>query len=112
MTKKFDELREQMSPESRDRAHAKYKRMSKCKIPPSPDEIRQAREDAGLSQTKAGELVHVACRTWQQWEAQPEIKSHQKMHPAFWELFNLKTKKLKKIKGASPSALIGSKASR
>jgi len=65
---------------------------------PAPDEIRKARENAGLSQTKAGEMVHVTCRTWQQWEARPEIKSHQKMHPAFWELFNIKLKKLKKSK--------------
>jgi len=64
--------------------------------PPDFKEIRAEREKYGLSQTRAGELVHVSCRTWQQWEAAPEIKSHQKMHPAFWELFQIKAKKLKK----------------
>lgn len=52
---------------------------------PSPDEVRAAREAAGLTQTEAGDLVHTTCRTWQQWEA-----GDRRMHPAFWELFRLK----------------------
>jgi DNA-binding transcriptional regulator YiaG len=64
--------------------------------PPSHEEIREARKAAGLSQTAAAALVHPTCRVWQQWESAPEIKSHQKMHPAFWELFCIKVKKLKK----------------
>jgi len=31
-------------------------------------------------------LVHVALRTWQQWEA-----GDRRMHPAFWELFRIKS---------------------
>jgi DNA-binding transcriptional regulator YiaG len=54
--------------------------------PPSPDEIRQARQDAGLSQTSAGALVHSGLRTWQQWEA-----GDRAMHPGLWELFRIKT---------------------
>lgn len=53
---------------------------------PTPAEVRAAREAAGLSQTAAGALVHTTCRTWQQWEA-----GDRRMHPAFWELFRLKT---------------------
>jgi len=52
---------------------------------PAPEEIRAAREAAGISQTAAGALVHTTCRTWQQWEA-----GDRRMHPAFFELFSIK----------------------
>ena len=52
---------------------------------PAPEEIRAARDAAGLSQTAAAELVHSKLRTWQQWEA-----GDRKMHPGLWELFRLK----------------------
>ncbi len=55
---------------------------------PEPAEIRTVREAAGLSQTAAGQLLHTTCRTWQQWEA-----GDRRMHPAFWELFNIKLTK-------------------
>lgn len=53
--------------------------------PPTPEEIKAARKAAGLSQTDAGVLVHSALRSWQQWEA-----GDREMHPAFWELFQMK----------------------
>lgn len=55
---------------------------------PSPDaeQVRLARQNAGLTQTQAGALVHCSLRTWQQWEA-----GDRGMHPAFWELFLMKT---------------------
>lgn len=53
---------------------------------PSPAEIREARETAGLSQTRAAELIHSTLRTWQDWEA-----GQARMHPGLWELFRLKT---------------------
>lgn len=53
---------------------------------PSPVEIRQARIAAGLTQTQAAATVHTICRTWQQWEA-----GDRHMHPAFWELFRIKS---------------------
>jgi len=62
---------------------------------PTPSEIRQARELAGLSQTAAAELVHSTCRSWQQWEAKVGTGTHRKMHLAFWELFLIKLKKRK-----------------
>ena len=58
---------------------------------PSPPEILASRKAAGLSQTEAAVLVHTSCRTWQQWEAEEGTPSHRKMHPAFWELFRIKT---------------------
>ena len=54
---------------------------------PSPAEIRQARELAGLSQAQAAALVHAGLRSWQHWEAGDRV-----MHPAFWELFQIKTR--------------------
>ena len=54
---------------------------------PPPEAVRAARETAGLSQTEAGALLHTTCRTWQQWEA-----GDRRMHPAFWELFLLKSR--------------------
>lgn len=55
---------------------------------PSPAEIRAARETAGISQTAAADLVDTTCRVWQQWEA-----GDRRMHPAFWELFRIKSSK-------------------
>lgn len=59
-------------------------------FPPSPskDEVKAAREGAGLTQAAAGRLVYVPTRTWQKWEA-----GDQAMKPAVFELFNIKTKK-------------------
>lgn len=52
---------------------------------PRPEQIRAAREAAGLSQTEAAKLIHCSLRGWQQWEA-----GERSMHPAFWELFRHK----------------------
>ncbi|EOV4287862.1 helix-turn-helix domain-containing protein [Escherichia coli] len=56
---------------------------------PAPDEIRAAREAAGLTQSAAAALVHANLRSWQKWEA-----GERAMHPAFWELFLIKTNRL------------------
>lgn len=55
---------------------------------PSPEQIRAARNRAGLSQTKAADLIHSKLRTWQDWEAGKAA-----MHPALFELFMLKVAK-------------------
>lgn len=55
--------------------------------PPTPAQIRAAREAAGLTQTRAGAVVHVTLRAWQLWEA-----GQREMHLAFWELFLIKTR--------------------
>ena len=55
-------------------------------ISPLPQQIKEARQATGLSQKDAGEKIHSAMRTWQDWEA-----GKRKMHPAFWELFQIKT---------------------
>lgn len=53
---------------------------------PASDEIRAAREAAGLTQSAAAALVHANLRSWQKWEA-----GQRAMHPAFWELFLIKS---------------------
>ena len=55
-------------------------------ISPTPEQIKTARTDAGLTQTQAATLIYSELRTWQHWE-----KGDRRMHPAFWELFNIKT---------------------
>lgn len=61
--------------------------MGKVKIKnPLPEEIRAARESAGLTQSAAAELVHSGMRAWQMWEA-----GDRRMHPGLWELFCMKT---------------------
>lgn len=54
---------------------------------PTPAEVRARREQLGLTQTAAAAVVHTKLRAWQQWEA-----GERAMHPAFWELFTLKTR--------------------
>lgn len=52
---------------------------------PTPEEIKAARLAAGLSQLAAARRVYCGETTWQNWEL-----GTRKMHPAFWELFNMK----------------------
>jgi DNA-binding transcriptional regulator YiaG len=58
---------------------------NKKRVEPTPEEIRSARESAGLTQAQAGKLVFSPYRTWQQWEA-----GERRMHAATWQLFRLK----------------------
>ena len=62
---------------------------------PGPDEIRLAREKAGLTQTQAALLVSTAGakphRTWQNYEAPRESRDHRPIRLATWELFLLMT---------------------
>lgn len=62
---------------------------------PAPTEVSAAREAVqarlGLgitaTQTWCAEKVHTTRRVWQQWEA-----GDRRMHPAFWELFQIKSR--------------------
>ena len=60
--------------------------------PPTPAEIRAAREAAGLSQDAAAALLYKARSSWAQWEAREGSPNHRAMDPAFWELFQLKAR--------------------
>jgi putative transcriptional regulator len=52
---------------------------------PSPEQIKQARKDAGLTQSQAASLIYSKLRTWQHWET-----GDRPMHPGLFELFTLK----------------------
>lgn len=52
---------------------------------PTTAEIRAAREECNLTQSEAAELIHCTMRAWQQWES-----GERRMHPAFFELFEIK----------------------
>lgn len=54
--------------------------------PPTPEAIRTARICAGRTQSECAALVHVAQRTWQQWEY-----GERRMPPCAWELFVIKS---------------------
>lgn len=56
---------------------------------PRPEQIRAARERAGLTQTDAAALIHCTLSGWQRWE-----QGERSMHPAFWELWRLKSSAL------------------
>ena len=59
--------------------------MTRKHDPPTPEQIRAAREAAGLTQVEAADMVHAALNTWSQWE-----RGQRQMHAAFWELFRIK----------------------
>ena len=52
---------------------------------PTTVEIRDARIAADVTQAQAADYVRTSIRAWQQWEA-----GDRRMHPAFFELFQLK----------------------
>jgi putative transcriptional regulator len=53
---------------------------------PTPDQIKKARKESGLTQSQAASIVYSGLRCWQKWEA-----GDRKMHRALFELFKIKT---------------------
>ena len=53
---------------------------------PTPFEVKQARNNAGLSQIAAAELIYCGCSAWEKYE-----RGDAQIHPAAWEIFKLKT---------------------
>lgn len=49
---------------------------------PTPDEIREAREKAGLSPKAAAAVIYTSEHVWIMFE-----RGERRMHPALWELF-------------------------
>lgn len=54
---------------------------------PTPAEVIAAREASGLTQPAAAAVIYSTLRTWQDWES-----GARRCHPAFLELFRIKTK--------------------
>jgi len=67
--------------------HPNRSRAGRAARNPAPAEIVAARAAAGLTQAECAALLHTTLRSWAQWEY-----GERKMHPAFWELFNIKLK--------------------
>lgn len=63
--------------------------------PPTPDEVRSARDATGLTQTQAAALVSSASRagykTWAGYEAQLGHRNHRAIPLVTWEAFLLLT---------------------
>jgi DNA-binding transcriptional regulator YiaG len=57
---------------------------------PTPAQIRRTRTKAELSQAAAAALIYCSTRAWEDWEA-----GRRTMHPAFLELFRLKSRLLR-----------------
>lgn len=55
---------------------------------PTSKEIKQAREDAGLTVAEAASLIYKTERTWYRWE-----QGERNMDRAFWEFFKLRVEK-------------------
>jgi len=59
---------------------------------PTPDEIKEAREAAGLTQKQAANKIFSdSYRSWQDYE-----RGQRRMHPAIWWCFLQRTKHLRK----------------
>lgn len=58
---------------------------------PTPGEVKRARLRAGYSIREAAEAVYVPTVVWQSWELSEDKPGHRPMHPAFAELFALKS---------------------
>ena len=54
---------------------------------PTPEDVKRARQWAGLTQEAAAAKVCAALNSWQCWEAPVDTPTHRRMHPAFWRLF-------------------------
>lgn len=52
---------------------------------PKPAEIKALQEKHQLTGEQCAELLHTSDRAYRQW-----IAGERRMHPAFWELFQLK----------------------
>jgi hypothetical protein len=58
---------------------------------PTPLQVLEAREAAGLSQAKAAAVIYATTRTWEGWEAAEDSQGHRRMPPGMFELFLFKT---------------------
>lgn len=57
---------------------------------PTPEEIRAARERAGLTKGQAAAKVRGSEEAWEKWESSADSQ-RRRMHPGLFELFLIKT---------------------
>ena len=53
---------------------------------PTPEQVKQARENAGLTQSQAAAVIYKKLLAWQRYES-----GDREMDAAYWELFLIKT---------------------
>jgi putative transcriptional regulator len=58
---------------------------------PTPQQVREAREAAGMTQSEAARLVLSSLSAWQRWEAPSDDEQARRMHPGLFRLFLLET---------------------
>ena len=80
----------------RAKKHAPKLSIEPCEIwpmnAPTPDEIKEARADAGLTQEQAANKIFSGSyRSWQNYE-----RGEREMHPAIWWCFMQRTKRLRR----------------
>ncbi len=64
-------------------------------ILPTHVDIRQARQEIGLSEKQCAKLVLVTETTWQRWESSPSNDEHRQISCAAWESFLIQTHMLR-----------------
>lgn len=57
---------------------------------PTPQEVRAAREKAGLTQAEAAVKVLGSVRAWEKWESL-DASENRRMHPGLFKLFLITT---------------------
>ena len=57
---------------------------------PTPQQLKQTRKEAGLTQTQAADVLNKTLRTWQYWES-----GTVPMDPNLYELFIMKLENMK-----------------
>lgn len=65
---------------------------------PTPDEIQSARLEMGLTQVQCAKAVSVSENTWQRWETPEFLPSHCPIREGLWELFQIKTQRLRQAR--------------
>lgn len=56
---------------------------------PAPAEVRAAREAAKHTTKQAATTIYGTTKAWEEWES--DVQGGRRMHPAFFELYLLKT---------------------
>lgn len=64
-------------------------------ILPTHLEVKEARQEVGLSQVQAARLVHVTENTWQRYETPVESDQYVQISGSNWELFLIKTNRMR-----------------
>lgn len=66
---------------------------------PTPEEIKASREEMGMTQAEAAEVVLASLRGWQKWE-----QAERRMHPGLWLLWQLRTRDRRRRRAAEGEA--------